>query len=233
MVDDPDFEIRVAEHPDALAALAAASIARWMRSAGTHPTLGLAGGTTPRAAYQRLRDHAVPWESVTMWLGDERWVPPDHPDSNAGMIRSALGDHVPARLLAIQHGDDPSRAAASYEQLLAEVLPSADTGPRPHLVLLGLGEDGHTASLFPGTAALDERKRRFVANWVPAQEAWRLTATLPLLWEADRLAFLVAGEGKAAAVAAVLAGGSGLPAEEVTRGARAVTWFLDRAAADL
>jgi 6-phosphogluconolactonase len=194
--------------------------------------LGLAGGATPSAGYTQLAARRVDWDRVVLWLGDERWVPQSHPDSNAGMVRRTLTDSVGARLLAPDHTlGEPEQAAADYAHRLQEVLRIRDGLPSPEMVLLGLGDDGHTASLFPGTAALDERSRSYVANWVPSQESWRLTATLPLLWAALELIFVVVGVAKADVVAAIVDGGEPLPAGVVAAGAASVTWFLDEAAA--
>jgi 6-phosphogluconolactonase len=223
---EPD--LRIVEGPDALADLAAASIARWLRETGAPTTLGLAGGGTPRTTYLRLRDEDVPWEDVDGWMTDERWVPPDDAERNGLMAQTTLFDHVPGRLHHVPWTpDDPQRAAAEYAGTLAGLF--GESGPG--LVLLGMGDDGHTASLFPGTDVLDEGDRSFAAVWVTDKETWRTTATLPLLWSAERLVFLVSGSSKAEAAAAVLSGDSGLPAEQVAGGARNVSWFLDRAAA--
>jgi len=223
---EPD--LRIVEGPDALADLAAASIGRWLREAGGPTTLGLAGGGTPRTTYTRLREEEVPWENVDGWMTDERWVPPDDPERNGLMARTTLFDHVPGRLHPVPWvPDDPQQAAAQYAETLAGLFGVGGPG----LVLLGMGDDGHTASLFPGSDALDERDRSFAAVWVAGKEAWRTTATLPLLWSAQRLVFLVSGSSKARAVAAVISGDSGLPAELVANGANSVSWFLDRAAA--
>jgi 6-phosphogluconolactonase len=191
--------------------------------------LGLAGGSTPLATYERLAAADPGWERITAWLGDERWVPPDHPECNAGAARSVLTDRVPLTLLAPDWSlGDPAAAAAAYERALDEAI-----GPAPGLTLLGIGDDGHTASLFPGTAALEERDRRYVANFVPAKEAWRLTATFPLLWSAATLAFIVTGEAKAEPVRRILDEDADLPAGTAARGARHAVWFLDGAAASL
>ncbi len=195
-------------------------------------TVGLAGGTTPQSGYELLATRPVEWDRVTLWLGDERWVPETHPDSNAGMVRRTLAGTVAARFLTPDYGlGDPGRAAAAYQERLVDAFATRDGSPAPDLVLLGLGDDGHTASLFPGTAALEERNRRYVANWIPAKDSWRLTATMPLLWAAAELVFVVAGEGKAAKVAAVIEEEAPLPAHQVASGAREVTWLLDEAAA--
>ena len=120
-----------------------------------------------------------------------------------------------------------------YEETLRESLPSEHGQLRPDLVLLGLGDDGHTASLFPDTAAVDVRERLFVANWVVAKNAWRLTATLPLLWAARTIVFLVSGVGKALALSQVLQGGTLAPAARTMDGAAEVVWMVDRDAARL
>ncbi len=222
------MDVRILADPDGVAELASASIARRLATAGRRVTLGLAGGGTPRTTYLRLRDEAVPWGDVDVWLGDERWVPPDHPDSNLRMAREALLDHVPATVHPVRWElGDPERAAADYEATLA----GAMAGGRPDVVLLGIGDDGHTASLFPGDDALDETERHYVATWVASKEAWRLTATLPLLAAARQVMFLVTGSGKAGAVAAILRDAEPLPARRVAEAAEDVTWFLDAAAA--
>jgi len=214
-----------------LADEASSLIAAQIRSGMT--TLGLAGGNTPRATYERLRSQDVPWDDVVAWLPDERWVPPGHPDRNATMASTTLFDHVPATLLEVPWVDGPEQAALLYEEALQEVLPSAHGHPGPDLVLLGLGDDGHTASLFPDTAAVDERDRLYVSNWVPAKDAWRLTATLPLLWAAQRIIFLVSGAGKARALKSTLQGAASTPAARMLDGAADVVWMVDREAARL
>ncbi len=226
------MEVRILPDPDGVAELASAAIARWLSTAGQPVTLCLAGGGTPRTTYLRLRDEPVPWHQVDVWLGDERWVPPDHPDSNLGMARDALLDHVPARAHGVRWElGDPEAAAADYAATLASLMPDEDGRPQPDLVLLGIGDDGHTASLFPGTPALGETERIYVANWVAAKDAWRLTATLPLLAAARKVIFLVTGAGKANTVAAILRDEEPLPARRVAEAAADVTWYLDAAAA--
>ncbi|GBD85466.1 6-phosphogluconolactonase [bacterium BMS3Abin02] len=214
-----------------LAEHASSSIAAEIR--GGMSTLGLAGGNTPRATYERLRSQDVPWDEVVAWLPDERWVPPGHPDRNATMASTTLFDHVPATLLEVPWVDGPEQAASLYEEALREVLPSTHGHPSPDLVLLGLGDDGHTASLFPGTTAVHERDRLFVANWVPAKDTWRLTATLPLLWSAKRIIFLVSGAGKARALKKILQGAVLAPAARMLDGAADVVWMVDEEAARL
>jgi 6-phosphogluconolactonase len=210
----------------------AAAVAAMMAGAVTAmpaATIGLAGGSTPKAAYEQLTTMDVDWSGATLWLGDERWVAVDDPDSNAGMVRRTLGGAA-SRLVAPDYTlGDPHEAAAAYAATLAERFAGAHG--RPGLVLLGMGDDGHTASLFPGTEALDERNRSYVANWVPDKGVWRLTATLPLLWAAEQICFLVTGEAKAEMIRRILEDDEPLPAQQVAAGAASVTWFLDAAAA--
>jgi 6-phosphogluconolactonase len=218
-------EVRIASDQHRVGSLAAATIARWLADGGS---LGLAGGSTPRHAYQELLNQPVDWKGVTLWMSDERWVPLEHEHSNTAMAGAALADHVDAKLLEVPEvGEgDPATAAADYDAILGRSI-----GDAPDVVMLGIGSDGHTASLFPGTAALAERKRRFVANWVESMDAWRLSATVPYLWAASHLAFVVTGEAKAGVVAEIITGGSTLPAAIVAEGATEATWFLDERAA--
>jgi 6-phosphogluconolactonase len=229
------MRVRVFESPDGIAEFAATTIAQKLDAVHGRVTLGLAGGSTPRTTYTRLLQEDVDWSSVDAWVADERWVSPDHLDSNMRMARDTLLDRVPARAHAVPWAAelDPHEAAAGYEETLVEILPDVNGIPHPDLVLLGIGEDGHTASLFPGTAALDIDDRWFVANWVPAQETWRLTATLPLLHAARDIIFLASGSSKAGVLATILRGTDqpALPARLVMSGAADVTWLIDRAAA--
>jgi len=172
-------------------------------------TVVLAGGSTPRKTYEELarRKGAIDTQRTWFLFGDERCVPPDHERSNYRMAREALFDPLgvpPERVLRMEGERDPQDAARQYEERLRAILPEAD--PRLDLVLLGIGPDGHTASLFPGTTALEERNRWVVANWVPQLDEWRLTLTLPILNRARGVAFLVSGADKAAVVAEVFGG---------------------------
>lgn len=227
------MQVRVAGTAAELAELASGVVADALRERGKRVSLALAGGSTPLATYARLRDEHVPWERVDAWMGDERWVPPDHPDSNAGAARRALVDHVSLRFHPVPWGvDDPADAAQEYQETLRQVLDGQDGQLRPDVVILGLGQDAHCASLFPGSDALEVRDRLYVATRKPDSGQWRLTATLPLLWAARRVLFLVSGASKAPAVAATLKGDDErLPARLVMQGAAEVTWLLDRAAA--
>lgn len=227
------MELVVHPDPEALAAGAAeriaAVIAGALASSDDPVAVGLAGGTTPEAAYLRLRGIPLDWSRVDLWLTDERWVPPDHPESNGGMVAAALGDHVPVALHRPRFSEslEPEESAAFYEATLRHLVP----GGEPELVLLGLGADGHTASLFPGTPALHASDRRwFVANDVP-RHGPRLTVTPSLLARSRRIIVLVAGGPKAAALAGVLDGDDDVPARLLTELGDRVTWLVDAEAA--
>ncbi len=224
-------EIIVRADPDAVAVAAAERIAAAL-SAPRPVTLGLAGGGTPAATYRLLVDAPIDWHGVTLWLGDERWVPPDSPESNARMARETFVDAVGATLLAPDHAiGDPERAAAAYAAGLAQAWAERDGLRAPDLVLLGMGDDGHTASLFPSDPMLEVSDRSYAAGFVAAKRAWRLTATMPLLHSARELVFLVTGEAKAGVLTRILEGGEPLPAQLVAAGASHVTWLVDAGAA--
>ncbi len=219
------MRIEIADSVEKLARVSADVVADLL--SGGPKTFGLAGGSTPRATYRELQSRDIAWDQVTCWLPDERWVPPEDPEANALMARRELLDHVPAHLLTPDTTlGDPNIAADAYELLLA-----AELDPVPDVVLLGMGDDGHTASLFPGTAALDIDRPGYVANWVPAMDTWRLTATIPLLASAKHVIFLVAGASKADVLKRILVDGEQLPAGVVAEAAADVTWLLDRDAA--
>jgi 6-phosphogluconolactonase len=195
--------------------------------------IALAGGSTPRALYPALV-RGIDWGRVTIFFGDERAVGPDDPESNYRMARETLlgPAGVPAASVFRWRGEDPDldSAARDYQAALtAEAAP-----PWLDLALLGLGPDGHTASLFPGTTALTEESRLAVAVDVPAHGTRRLTLTYPALCGAREVCFLVTGAEKAPALAAVLGpavGGLPLPAARIMRGPAPVTVFCDAAAA--
>jgi 6-phosphogluconolactonase len=204
-------------------------------------TFALSGGSTPQGLYRLLADPAapfrarVPWDRVHVFFGDERNVPPDHPDSNYRAARETLLDAVrPAAVHRIE-GERPAvEAAARYEAALRAALGAAEGGAPPALdvVLLGIGADGHTASLFPGSPALEERARWVAAPFVPQLGAHRITLTLPVLERARLVLFLVAGAEKAAALRALLApdAAAPVPAARVCPGGERRV-FADRAAA--
>jgi len=200
--------------------------------------IALAGGDTPRRTYERLAaDASVDWPRVEFFWGDERAVPPDHPDSNFRMADRALLRPLgidPRRIhrMAAER-DDLAAAARDYEAELAKVCGEPGGPPRLDLVLLGMGADGHTASLFPRTSALSESRRWVVANEVPQLATRRLTITFPLIEHARSVIVLVAGESKAPALAQVLQGPPDrerLPSQRL-RALASVEWLVDTAAA--
>ena len=194
--------------------------------------IALSGGNTPRPVYARLatigRD--LPWEWIRITFGDERCVPPDDPQSNFRMARETLfvPAAVPEESIARMRGEiDPQIAAQEYEDLLD--LLATQRGEhiyRHDLILLGLGGDGHTASLFPDTAGLEETKRRVIANFVPKFNSWRLTFTFPLINHARQICFLVNATKNADLIDRVLRGDPQLPASRVEATAGDVTWIL-------
>jgi len=204
-------------------------------------SVALSGGSTPRAVFARLAGDetarlTVSWRQIDWWWSDERAVPPGDPDSNFRMAFESLLGHVPidpARVHRLKGEVEPAQAASEYErELRAAFGVSSGEIPRFDLVLLGLGADGHTASLFPGTPAIAERERLVVANEVQAMRAVRLTFTLPLINRARRVAFLVSGAEKAPILARVLEGPRGaLPAQLVSPDDGELVWIVDSAAA--
>lgn len=203
-------------------------------------TVALSGGSTPEALYRWLAqpEHAaqVDWPRTQVFFGDERSVPPEDARSNWGKAQETLLGHVPLpteNLHRIPGELSPEEGAARYERELAEHF-GPDGVPRFDLVLLGMGDDGHTASLFPGMAALDERERWAAATDVPEYVrpyVPRVTLTFPVLNAARRVLFLVTGKGKAAGAAEVLSGNSTLPAARVRPTDGALIWLLDADAA--
>ena len=204
-------------------------------------SVALSGGSTPRALYHLLGQsplrEAIDWPRVHLFWGDERFVPADHPDSNYRLAREAFISRVPIPAGNVHpvptEGGDPEAAATQYEETLHRFF--APT-LRFDLVLLGLGADGHTASLFPGSPALDEHDRLVVATHVPKLDAWRLTLTPPALRGARHAVFLVSGSDKAPVLREVLEGPYDphrLPAQLVRPEKGELTWLVDEAAASL
>ncbi|MGH9869692.1 MAG: 6-phosphogluconolactonase [Candidatus Polarisedimenticolia bacterium] len=203
--------------------------------------VALSGGSTPRSLYEMLREpqlaFQIVWPAVQVFFSDERCVPPDHEASNYRMVREAFLAHVPIppdnvhRMAA--EDPDPSRAAAACESALRETM---DRGtPRLDLVLLGMGEDGHTASLFPGGPEVEETSRLVTPSVAPDGMS-RLTMTLPLINAARVVAILVAGESKAGTLRRVLgadAHDEGLPVQRVRPHDGQLIWIVDREAASL
>jgi 6-phosphogluconolactonase len=205
--------------------------------------VALAGGGTPRALYQLMAapENAlhVGWSKMHVFWGDERAVPPDHPDSNYRMAKEALLDHVSLPLSNIHRipaEQEPAQAAVAYEQTLRDFFAKRAGIARFDLILLGMGDDGHTASLFPGTAALEETERLVVANHVPKLDTWRITLTVPVINDAAHVAFLVAGASKAAMLRRVIHGTHQpreLPAQMIHPVNGELVWLVDRPAAAL
>lgn len=205
-------------------------------------SLVVAGGRTPRALYRLLANRSSerrpPWSRVKLFMGDERWVPADHADSNQRMVRESLLTDLPdspAFFPMPTDGTEPALDAARYQACLAQEVPECDGHlPRFDVILLGMGDDGHTASLFPGTSILDERES-VAAVHVPRFDSWRLSLTLPVLNAARHVLFLVTGADKAATLARVLGDGPrrDLPASLVNPREGEVEWHLDRPAAAL
>ncbi len=202
-------------------------------------SVALSGGSTPRELYAELASNAyrarVEWRQVHFFWGDERAVPPDSPDSNYRMANETLLSHIPVpkenvhRILAEKN---PEIAAAEYEQTLRDFF--GEDIPRFDLVLLGLGTNGHTASLFPHTSALNEKKRGCISVWVPELNAMRITLTALVLNDAAHIIFLVAGMDKAVVLREVLRGPydpERLPAQLIHPDHGSLLWMIDQAAA--
>ncbi|MCA9463088.1 MAG: 6-phosphogluconolactonase [Nitrospira sp.] len=213
-------------------------------ASGSSFSIALSGGSTPRGLFRllaaepyRSRCH---WPSFRVFWGDERCVPPDHPESNYRMAKESLLDRVPIlpqQVFRIEGERKAEEAALHYERILREQLACGDRAwPRFDLILLGMGADGHTASLFPGTAALRETERAVVANWVEKLHSHRITLTPEVLNSAKDVVFLVSGQDKAAAVHAVLEGPAQpqiYPSQLVKPSFGQLTWILDQSAASL
>lgn len=204
-------------------------------------SVALSGGRIPLRTYELLAEppahYQVPWDRVHVFWGDERCVPADDPRSNARMARRALLDHVPippGQMHPIACGQAPREAAERYEGVVRAFF--AEGPPRFDLVFLGVGENGHTASLFPGTPVLAERQHWAAEVYVAEQALFRVTVTAPLLNQAAVVAFLVSGAAKAAVLREVLDGPEDprrLPAQLIRPTNGSVRWLVDRAAGRL
>ncbi|MEE9172505.1 MAG: 6-phosphogluconolactonase [candidate division NC10 bacterium] len=233
--DLEDVSHRAAELFIRLANEAASSTGRF--------AVALSGGSTPRALFTLLATdpfkQRVPWPKVHLFWGDERCVPPDHPESNYRMARDTLLDQAPISAQNIHRmpaeDEDCARAAAAYEQTLRAFFEGvAGELPCFDLILLGMGEDGHTASLFPGTAALAETERLVAPTYVEKLGTYRLTLTAPVINHAAHVAFLVAGESKASVLREVLEGERDpqrLPSQLIQPSRGRLVFIVDRAAA--
>lgn len=196
--------------------------------------LSLCGGGTPRPVYAALAQASpgLDWSHVQLTFGDERTVPPDHADSNYRMAKEALFDHIeiPAGNIFRMKGElPPAEAAELYERELRQVASRFGEERYVHdLLLLGVGDDGHTASLFPGTAALTEEKRDVVANEVPQLDTTRISFTYPLINAARHVCFLVNSPAKLPLIEEIRGGESDYPSARVHPAGGELTWLLGR-----
>lgn len=219
---------------ESLSAAAAEEIAHALSeaAAGGRATIALAGGSTPRIMYRHLAEHhrKLPWEHVHVFWSDERYVPHNAPESNYRMARETLLDYVPVVADNVHPmptvAPSPEDAARTYEELLLREfgrLPCFD------IIVLGVGADGHTASLFPGSPALDEGERWVVPAQAPSRPQQRLTLTVPVINASRAVHFLVSGASKYEALHCALQGGD-CPAALVQPTAGTLTWWVDEAA---
>jgi 6-phosphogluconolactonase len=226
-------QIEVARDGGALAQRACEIIAGRVRAARYPFRLLLSGGSTPRATYELLAQRDLDWDCAELFFGDERFVPPDHPDSNYRMVRESLlatGKVNPRKLLAIPTDGTPESAAARYDEILRQQYGAGTLEPGVplfHLTLLGLGDDGHTASLLPGQPVLMERER-WAAAVPQGRPEPRITVTYPALESSELILFLVAGAAKRDALAQ--ARGGAMPAGGIKPQGE-VLWLVDRGAA--
>jgi 6-phosphogluconolactonase len=243
-------QIRIYRDPGELALKAAQLFARladqYVVSTGRF-AVALSGGSTPKAMFSLLAGspfkETVPWRSIYFFWGDERCVPPDHPDSNYRMAREALLEKVPVpeeNIFRIPAERDPQLAAMEYSMMLRRFFASAPATapllnlPRLDLILLGMGADGHTASLFPNTSALKAREQIAVANYVEKLGAYRITLTADTINNARNVVFLVAGRDKAEALREVVRGERRpelYPSQLIRPGNGTLLWLVDEAAA--
>jgi 6-phosphogluconolactonase len=238
-------EIRTLTTPQELFAAAAEEVFRAAEESVKERgrfTIALSGGSTPKSLYNLLATNAriaLPWDRMFFFWGDERHVAPDNPESNYRMANEAMLSKVPVPAGNIfripTENPDAAAAAEAYEQALLQFF-NLKPGqvPRFDLILLGLGPDGHTASLFPGTAGLNEKSKLVIANWVEKLKTYRISFTLPVLNAAECVAFLVSGTDKATVLKTVLEGdgpAEQYPAKLVHPTNGKLIWFVDRAAA--
>jgi 6-phosphogluconolactonase len=233
--------IQVCNNPNSLSEAVARLFVKQSRHAVQAQNLfsvALAGGHTPERTYQILSQppfqDQVPWAKVHVLWGDERCVPPDDPHSNARMAHQALLDRVPIppdQIHPIHYDQSPQRAAEEYESLLRDFF--AGRPPCFDLVLLGLGEDGHTASIFPGTPAVEEQEHWVIAVFAAEHAMWRITMTPLLINQAAMVTFLVSGAAKARVLRRVLDGPfepHDLPAQLIRPASGGLDWIVDKEA---
>jgi 6-phosphogluconolactonase len=197
-------------------------LARTALDARNQFRIALSGGSTPRPVYAEISRQTLPWERVQFTFGDERCVPPDDEQSNYRMARESWFDPagVPEKSVLRMRGEiDPQIAAHEYEQQL-------EPNYRHDLILLGMGDDGHTASLFPETAALNETTRRVTANFVPKFNTWRITFTFPFINAARHICFLVNARKNPELIERVLGGDQQYPSARVNPTEGKLTWIL-------
>ncbi len=208
--------------------------------------IAISGGSTPKAAFQLLADpegpwlKRMPWDKLELYWVDERTVPPDDPDSNYRMTREAMLDHVPLKPEQVHRMEgelEPEVAAARYESLLRNTfrLEGAEA-PRFDLIALGMGDDGHTASIFPHTEAIHTLGRLVTANQVPQKNTWRITLTWPVINQGSSVFFLIGGKNKAELVKEVFTGPRDperLPSQLIWPAGGILTLILDKDAAAL
>jgi len=223
------MELVIHENAAAVADAAATLVDDSIATSSSRFSLGLAGGSTPKATYQNLSTRSIDWDGIDVWLADERWVPYDSPDSNGHMAATTLFGSTDASFHRPEWSPtmDPEESAASYGRLLRRI----HEGTRPDLVLLGLGSDGHTASLFPDSGALTESHHWYVSNTIPETGEYRLTATFPMLHEVALIVVLVVGVTKAQALRDSL--DRSTPAGLLGDGDARVIWLVDEEAASL
>jgi 6-phosphogluconolactonase len=238
-------EIRTLTTPQELFSAAAEEVVRATNDAVAQRgrfTIALSGGSTPKSLFNLLATNAkttLPWDRMFFFWGDERHVPPTDPDSNYRMADETMLSKIPVAagnvFRILTENPDAAAAAEAYEQTLIKFFElKPGEFPRFDLILLGMGPDGHTASLFPGTAALQETSRLVVANWVEKLKTHRLTLTLPVINAARCVTFLVSGIDKAPALHAVLesdAPADQYPSKLIRPTDGKLIWLIDRAAA--
>jgi len=183
--------------------------------------VALSGGSTPKAIFEKLRHIPLEWDKVFLFWSDERAVPPESPDSNYHMAMEAAFKYLPLKHVYRMKGEGLiQESAAEYEKLVASHLPF-------DLIMLGMGDDGHTASLFPGTEALSEKERLVVANYIPQKKCWRMTMTYPCINSARHIVFYVLGGDKKERLAEVLEPNCKLPAALVGSSGSRAMWVAD------
>ena len=194
--------------------------------------IALSGGNTPRSVYTEMTKRNLPWQKFLFTFGDERCVPPENAESNFRMAKEALFQPaaIPDSSILRMRGEiDPGLAAKEYQAELDTLAAKRNEKIYEHdLILLGLGDDGHTASLFPGTEALSETEHRVIANYVSKLNSWRLTFTFPLISAARTVCFLIGANKDPKLIERIFSGNPALPAAQVDQNAKRVTWIIEQ-----